>query len=257
MMKKIVSWALRNIPRKYLQRFVHFTTRILSIFYLGSKVKCDVCESSYRKLMPYGRVNSRENALCPNCLSLERHRVIWNYLKDKTDFFSSKLKVLHVAPEICFKDRFKKMSNLEYYTADIESPWADIRMDIMDIPLEDESFDVVFCNHVLEHVEDDVKALKEFYRILRPGGWAILQSPIYYQNETTYEDPSITDPKEREKHFGQDDHHRIYGRDYAERLKMGGFDVEIDDFVEKMSSEERFTKGFESHEIIYLCKKKA
>ena len=254
-MKKIISWALRKIPRKHLQKFVRITTKTASIFYLGNRVKCEVCLHKYRKFLPYGRVNSRENALCPNCLSLERHRVIWEFLKEKTSFFKSNLKVLHVAPEICFTKRFKKLSNLEYYTADLDSPWADIKMDIMDIPLEDNSFDVVICNHVLEHVENDITAMKEFFRILKPGGWAILQSPIYYHLDKTYEDPTITDPLEREKHFGQDDHHRIYGKDYAKRLESGGFEVEVDDFVTRMSEEERFEKGFESHEIIYLCKK--
>ncbi len=256
-MKKIISWALRNIPRKYLQRVVRLSTKITSIFYLGKNVTCNVCEHSYRKFLPYGRVNSRENALCPNCLSLERHRVIWRFIKEHTNLFTDKLEMLHVAPEVCFKDRFKKLSNLTYKTADIESPWADIRMDIQDTQLPDSCFDVVFCNHVLEHVESDTKALSEFFRILRPGGWAILQSPIYYHLDETYEDPTITDPKEREKHFGQDDHHRIYGKDYADRLRAGGFIVEIDNSVAELSDEERFKLGFESHETIYLCKKPA
>lgn len=229
--------------------------KIVALFYKGDKVQCTVCNAKFKKFLPYGRVNSRENALCPNCLSLERHRLLYVFLKEKTTFFSAPLKVLHVAPEICFTKRFKNLKNLDYQTADIESPWADIKMDIMDIPLQDNSYDVVFCNHVLEHVEDDIKAMKEFYRILKPGGWAILQSPIYYHNETTYEDPNITDPKEREKHFGQDDHHRIFGKDYADRLRLGGFTVEPDAFVKELSDDEVFFRGYERHEVIYLCKK--
>ncbi len=254
-MKALFRFALRFIPRKYLQRISTVGLKIFSIFYIGKEVKCNVCESEYRKFMPYGRVKSRENALCPNCQSLERHRVMWMFLKEKTNFFTSKLSVLHVAPEICFIKKFKSLKNLDYKTADIESPWADIKMDIMDIPLGDNSFDVVFCNHVLEHVDSDLIALKEFYRILKPGGWAILQSPIYYHLETTYEDPNITDPKEREKHFGQDDHQRIFGRDYADRLRKGGFIVEPDNMVKRFSKEELFKFGYEDHETIYLCKK--
>ncbi len=256
-MKKIISWALRHIPRKYLQRVVQLAVKLVSVFYIGKKVECTVCGSHFRKFLPYGRVDSRENALCPSCLSLERHRLLYRFLQEKTNFFTANLSVLHVAPEICFIKRFKNMPNLDYKTADIESPWADIRMDIMDIKLPENTFDVIFCNHVLEHVPNDLVAMKQFYRVLKPGGWAILQSPIYYHLETTYEDPTITDPKEREKHFGQDDHHRIFGRDYADRLREAGFVVEEDDAVKKMTAEERYKYGFEEHEIIYLCKKVA
>ena len=254
-MKALFRFALRFIPRKYLQLFSKIGLKILSIFYLGKGVQCTVCDAEYRKFMPYGRIESRENALCPNCLSLERHRLMWTFLKEHTTLFTEKLSLLHVAPEICFIEPFKALKNLDYKTADIESPWADIKMDIMNIPLEDHSFDVIFCNHVLEHVDDDLVALKEFYRVLKPGGWAILQSPIYYHLETTYEDPNITDPKEREIHFGQDDHQRIFGKDYDKRLSKGGFEVEEFDFVKSLSNEEIKRLGYDGRESIYLCKK--
>lgn len=253
-MKKIISWALKVIPRKHLQKFAHFIARLLSIFYKGNKVECPVCSSHYSKFLPYGRgASSRANALCPHCLSLERHRLMWLYLQQKTNFFKGELKVLHVAPELCFMKRFDKLDNLDYITADLESPLAKIKMDVHDIPFDDNTFDVVFCNHVLEHVEDDKKVLSEFKRVLKPGGWGIMQSPMDMKLETTYEDPTITDPKEREKHFRQDDHVRIYGRDYAERLREGGFKVLEEDLQKELPEGQVERYALPSNEKIYLC----
>lgn len=252
-MKRIISWALRTIPRKHLQKFAHIIARMLSIFYIGKKVQCTVCLSHYRKFLPYGRGNSsRPNALCPKCLSLERHRLIWLYLQKKTNFFEGKLKVLHVAPELSFLKRFDRLPNLDYITADIESPLAKVKMDVHDIPFEENTFDVVFCNHVLEHVEDDQKVLGEFKRVLKPGGWAIMQSPMDMTLETTYEDPTITDPKEREKHFKQDDHVRIYGRDYSQRLRKGGFKVIEEDLQSELGPELVKKYALPTDEKIYL-----
>ena len=163
--------------------------------------------------------------------------------------------MLHIAPELCFMDRFESLDNLDYITADIESPLAKVKMDVHQIPFEDESIDVIFCNHVLEHVDDDIKALSEMKRVLKPGGWAILQVPFFHPlPETTYEDKSITDPKEREKAFGQDDHVRMYGKDYASRLAGAGFNVVEDRISEELSSEEK-EKFALPDEIIYRVEK--
>lgn len=226
--------------------------RIMAIFYRGNRVECPVCESRFRKFLPYGRLSSRSNALCPNCLALERHRLIWLYLKRKTDFFTKEAKMLHIAPELCFMNRFEALENLEYISADIESPLAKVKMDIHEIPFEDNSVDIIFCNHVLEHVDDDMKALSEMLRVLRPGGWAILQVPFFYPlPKTTYEDKSIVDPKEREKAFGQDDHVRMYGEDYGERLASSGFKVVEEKLIEELSEEEKSRFALPQNEIIY------
>lgn len=254
-MKALIRFALRKIPRKYLQLFSHILLRIASIFYKGKGVQCNVCSSEFKKFMPYGRVHTRENALCPNCLSLERHRLIKNYLESKTNFFTANLKVLHVAPELCFIKRFEKIHGDNYITADIESPLAKVKMDVHDIPFEENSFDVVMCNHVLEHVTDDHKVLTEFYRILKPGGWAILQSPMDYSMEKTYEDPSIVDPLEREKHFGQDDHLRMFGLDYGQRLSKGGFKVSEEKVSDTYTQEQIKKLGLDKNEIMYFCEK--
>lgn len=257
-MKFLISLFLRKIPRKYLQLFSHVALRMVAIFFVGSKVECSVCNSKFRKFLPYGRIKSRSNALCPKCLSLERHRLIWLYLKEHTDFFTAKRKMLHVAPELCFMDRFEALENLDYITADIESPLAKVKMDIHDIPFEENSFDVIFCNHVLEHVDDDIKALNEMKRVLRPGGWAILQVPFFYPlPKETYEDWSITDPKEREKAFGQDDHVRMYGEDYAKRLASVGFKVVEEKMVIELPEEEVMKYSLPKNEIIYRVEKVA
>ena len=225
---------------------------MVTIFYIGNKVECTVCGSTFKKFLPYGRLKSRSNALCPKCLALERHRLIWLYLKRKTDFFTKEATMLHVAPELCFIDRFESLENLEYITADIESPLAKVKMDIHHIPFEDESIDIIFCNHVLEHVDDDIRALSEIRRVLKPGGWAILQVPFFYPlPETTYEDKSITDPKEREKAFGQDDHVRMYGKDYSNRLASVGFKVKEEKLIEELSKEEIERYALPKDEIIY------
>ncbi|MFC2106890.1 class I SAM-dependent methyltransferase [Bacteroidota bacterium] len=236
-MKTLISFAIRKIPRKHLQKFSHIGLKVISIAYKGNNVECPVCSSKFKKFLPYGRFISRENALCPSCLSLERHRLMWLYLKEKSNFFTDELKVLHIAPEYCFIKRFKSLKNLDYYSADIESPLARVKLDVMDIPFDDKTFDIVFCNHVMEHVDDDIKAMKELHRVLKPGGWGIIQSPINIKREETYEDKSITDPSEREKHFGQNDHQREYGLDYPERLKSAGFKVNVVDMISEMDSE--------------------
>ena len=248
-MKNIISLLIRFVPRKYLQLFSGVGLKALGIFYVGNEVKCPICGSQYRKFLPYGRINPRPNALCPSCLSLERHRLIWLYLKEKTNFFSSQLDVLHIAPEPCFMKRFEKQHGDNYITADIESPLAKVKMDIHQIPFPENKFDVVLCNHVLEHVQDDIKAMSEIRRVLKPGGWAIMQVPFFSPvPEVTIEDPTITGPREREKAFGQDDHVRKFGKDYSKRIERAGLKSVEDNFAK--SQPERY--GLQREEIIFI-----
>lgn len=160
--------------------------------------------------------------------------------------------MLHIAPELCFLDRFEAMDNLEYVTADIESPLAKVKMDIHDIPFEENTFDIIFCNHVLEHVDSDIRALEEMRRVLKPGGWAILQVPFFYPlNEETTEDPNIKDPHERERLFGQDDHVRLYGKDYSKRLSSVGFNVQEEKLVYELDQVEIVKFALPREEVIY------
>jgi len=253
--KTIISFLLRKVPRKYLQLFSHYGLRLLAIFYKGKGVECPVCKSEFKKFLPYGR-QSRPNALCPNCLALERHRLIWLYLQRKTDFFTAKRKMLHIAPELSFMDSFEALPNLEYITGDIESPLAKVKMDIHEIPFEENTFDVIFCNHVLEHVADDITAMQEMRRVLKPGGWAILQVPFFYPlKEITYQNDTIVDPKEREKHFGQDDHVRMYGKDYGKRLASAGFKVTEEQLIHELPAEEVKRFALPQEEIIFRVEK--
>jgi SAM-dependent methyltransferase len=205
--------------------------------------------------MPYGRTNPRNNALCPSCLALERHRLMWLYLQKKTNFFKDPLKVLHVAPEHCFIDRFEAMKNLDYITADIESPLAKVKMDIHAIPFEANTFDVAFCNHVMEHVDNDIQAMGELHRVLKPNGWAIVQSPMDVTRATTLEDPTITSEADREKHYWQKDHVRLYGLDYKERLEKAGFQVKADTFVKELDKQIVEKYALPEGEIVYFCRK--
>ncbi len=256
-MKTLIALLIRYVPRKYLQRLSGLGLRMLGLFYLGNRVECPICTHHYRTFLPYGRVNPRANALCPFCQSLERHRLIWLYLKEKTDFFSTQRDVLHVAPELCFVKRFEKQHKDKYVTADLESPWAQVKMDIHHIPFPENCFDRVFCNHVLEHVEDDIKALREIRRVLRPGGWAILQVPFFYPVPAfTLEDISVTSPRTREKLFGQADHVRKYGRDYPDRIAQAGLVAVADAFGQRLSDEQAARYGVMKNEVIYVGIKK-
>jgi SAM-dependent methyltransferase len=254
-MKYLISWVLRNIPRKYIQLVAHQFLKMYSLFLKGDQVHCPVCNGHFKKFLPYGRLNPRENALCPSCLTLERHRLMYLFLEQETDFFSSRPKLLHVAPEYCFIDRFEKLLGSNYITADIESPLAKVKMDLHHIPFEDDTFDVIFCNHVLEHVENDFQCMQEIRRVLKPSGFALLQSPQRYDLATTYEDATITDPKQREIHFLQDDHLRIYGRDYGDQLKKSGITIKEVNMIEKLGLIKSTEMGLPLNEIIYLATK--
>jgi len=252
-MKKFLKFLLNKLPRTWLIRFSGLFTFLISPFYRGKKLNCPVCQKSYKTFLPYGYAEGiRDNRLCPGCLTLERHRLLWLYFKSKTSLFTEHHKVLHVAPEQPFFKRFRKMKNLEYITGDLESPLADVKMDIQKIPFPDNTFDVVICNHVLEHVDNDKKAMQEVYRILKKGGWAILQVPIDNKRDKTYEDPLIVSAEERTKHFGQYDHRRVHGTDYGKRLTEAGFTVKEEHFIDEFSQEEIDYHRLPIDEIIYL-----
>lgn len=255
-MKKIAKFLLNTIPRPLLINLSIFLRPLIYLFFKGTKFNDPIDGKSYRKFLPYGYGKQRENALSPGTLSLERHRQMWLYLQNKTDFFTKNYKVLHIAPEQEFLRRFKKMVNLDYTSADLYSPIVDVKADILDLPFENESFDIIFCNHVLEHIEEDQKAMSELYRVMRKDGWGIFQVPMKNSLEKSYEDFSIKDPKERQKHFGQYDHVRWYGMDYFDRLKKAGFEVDINFYSKKFSEEEITRFGLMENEILPIVSKK-
>lgn len=254
-MGRLISLLIRFIPRKYLQLVSGLGLRIVGVFMAGSNVTCPICKHSYKKFLPYGRFDPRPNALCPSCLSLERHRLIWLFLRERSNFFEAPQQVLHIAPEQCFMKRFEAVHHDGYITADIESPLAKVKMDIHRMPFDDNRFDFLLCNHVLEHVDDDRKALSEIKRVLKPGGKAILLVPFFNPvPEKTYEDKTITEPKAREKAFGQSDHVRMYGKDYPDRLRQAGFIVNEDKLAYTLTKEQQYAMGI-TPEIIYQVTK--
>jgi SAM-dependent methyltransferase len=228
---------------------------VLAFFLRGNTYTDPIDNKSFRKFLPYGYGKQRDNVLSPSTLSLERHRLLWLYLKNETDFFTSEKRVLHFAPEQAFYKRFRKMKNLEYVTTDLNSPLADVKADICNLPFKDNSFDVILCNHVLEHIPDDSKAMQELYRVMKPGGWGIFQIPQDLNRMVTFEDNSITDKKQRAAIFGQYDHVRIYGRDYFDKLRSVGFIVTEVDYTKQLNELEVKKFALAKGEIIPLVKK--
>lgn len=254
-MQKIFKFFLNLLPRPLLIRLSYWVGPMIAWYYRGSNYQDPIDGKTYRKFLPYGYVKVRENVLAPGTLSLERHRLFWLYLKNETSFFTQSLKVLHFAPEQAFLEKFRNLANINYTTTDLNSPIADVKADICDLPFEDNSFDFIICNHVLEHIPDDTKAMNELYRVLAPNGIAILQVPYDREREVTYTDDSIIQPKERAEIFGQYDHVRIYGMDYFSKLATVGFKIEAVDYTSKFTSEEieryRLPKG----ELIPVARK--
>ena len=259
-MKRFIKYILNHIPRPVLQRIAEWAVPIMGLWYIGKGKECPLCGCRRRKFMPYGYVTQRENALCPNCLALERHRTLWLWLLRESDIGRGAMalpRLLHVAPEVALMRKFSKIYASQpekYVTADLESPLADMHFDIQHIPLEDESFDAVICNHILEHVEDDHQAMREILRILRKGGWGVILSPIDMQREETFEDDTITDEAERTRIFGQYDHRRIYGRDYAKRLEKAGFEVYECDYANFIPAKEKELYAL-TDELLYIVRK--
>ena len=256
---RTIKWTLNAIPRTALQRVAGWAVPALGLLYMGKGRECPICGSKRRKFLPYGYGPVREDALCPRCLSLERHRLLWHYLvhSSEQERFKGLPTILHIAPEVCLMKQFKRMyepAPYSYITADLESPLADMYFDVQQIPMDDQSVDIVICNHLLEHVESDHKALKEIYRIMRHGGMGVMLAPIDYSREKTFEDDTITDPKQRAEVFGQYDHRRIYGRDYLERLRAAGFEAEEIDYAATFTEQQRTLYSFGCDKL-YIVRK--
>lgn len=254
-MKKLFKIILNTIPRPLLIRLSYVARPILTFFLSGNKFTDPIDGKSFKSFLPYGYGTQRNNVLSPSTLSLERHRLLWLYLKNKTDFFTTQKKVLHFAPEQAFYKRFRNMKHLDYTTTDLNSPLADVKADICNLPFDDNTYDIIFCNHVLEHIPDDTKAMQELYRVLKPGGMGIFQIPQDLSRATTFEDNTITDKAERAKIFGQYDHVRVYGRDYFDKLRRIGFNVDEVDYTSNLTEEEVTKYCLAKGEIIPVVSK--
>lgn len=251
------------IPNILLQRYHNFRRYRKNRIIIGNNVECSICKSQFNFFQSYGQPQ-RKNAKCHNCGSLERHRLLWKYFNEELDFFNENTKgsVLHFAPEKFFYDFIDSFGNVEYIPCDLfpeqyqfEGNSETKKVDIINIPFENNYFDFIICNHVLEHIPDDTLAMSELYRVMKKGGCGVFQVPINYNRKSTYEDFSISTPKGREKAFGQADHVRWYGLDYKERLEKVGFKVEVDNYVKRFSKKELKRYGFISSELIYKVSK--
>ena len=254
-MKKLFKLVLNTIPRPILIRLSYVARPILAFLLKGDTFTDPIDGKSFKMFLPYGYGNQRNNVLSPSTLSLERHRLLWLYLNNETDFFTSKIKknVLHFAPEQAFYKRFRNQKNIVYTTTDLFSPLADVKADICNLPFDDNQYDLILCNHVLEHIPDDTKAMQELFRVLKPGGMAILQIPQDLNREQTFADDTITDQKERAKLFGQYDHVRVYGRDYFDKLRSIGFRVVEEDYTHKIAPQLVEKYCLAKGEIIPVC----
>ncbi|TDU42838.1 methyltransferase family protein [Gelidibacter sediminis] len=254
-MKKLFKLILNTIPRPILIRLSYVARPVLAFILKGNQFTDPIDGKSFRRFLPYGYGTQRNNVLSPSTLSLERHRLLWLYLKRDTDFFSAPKKVLHFAPEQAFYKRFRAMKHLDYVTTDLHSPLADVKADICNLPFKDNEYDIILCNHVLEHIPDDTKAMQELYRIMKPGGYGIFQIPLDINRVETFEDDTITDQKERAAIFGQYDHVRIYGRDYFDKLRTIGFTVEEVDYTATLSDADVLRYCLAKGEVIPVVRK--
>lgn len=251
-MKLIVRLLLNLFTRTFLIRTSLLFKPFFDIFFKGTKFTDPINNKSYSYFFPYGYNKQRKNALCPGTFSLERHRLLWLYLKKETDFFNSNNKILHFAPEQCFHKFFKSFFK-NYTTTDLNSPIVDIKADICNLPFNDNSFDYILCNHVLEHIYDDEKAMKEIYRILNKNGIAILQVPIDINSNCTHEGRDINNKQDRNKLFGQYDHLRMYGLDYFKKLKNIGFKVKNENYLSNISQDEKDKYSLHNAGSIPVC----
>jgi hypothetical protein len=219
--------------------------------------ECPVCGTVVEAFLPSGLQRVVPDRMCPTCTSLERHRAVWLYFRQRTDLFTAPHRLLDVAPDRAFGPRLAALPNVDYLSADLVSPKAMIRLDLTQIPHPDASFDVIYVSHVLEHIPDDRRAMREIHRVLKPGGWAVLLVPMF--GATTREDPTVVDPAERERLFGQDNHVRMYGHDgeYERRLREAGFDVTAEHFVAELDPTLVRRYRLQTDELIHLCAKPA
>ena len=267
--QKAISGAARTVASRLSGFRSRLGTNRKRLSFFGLKHKCPFCYSRLRKFLPFGfsfpvleakhvvGAGRRQNALCPVCNSSDRERLVYLYCLSKTEIFRAPSRLLHIAPEQCMANVLMAHANIDYVSADLESPNAMVRMDLTALALPERSFDAIICNHVLEHVADDAAAMRELYRVLKPGGWAILQVPISLSLDATYEDFSIKTASGREEAFGQNDHVRIYAKDYETRLSRACFEVKKFQWV---SEPEDFGGaknlfGLNKEECVYVASK--
>jgi len=250
MAKKYLPFQIRIIVRKFIFR-IKYLIQLVKTGFRNDNVFCPIKRKFYRQFLEY-----RYDKLTPSNGAWSRHRLLWLYLIYNTDLLKrkDKIKLLHPSPELCFYEKFIRMQTIDYYPSDISEKGL-LNIDLTDIQYPDNYFDYIICNHILEHIPDDIKAIKELYRVLKDSGTAIIMVPINEKFDKTYEDLSITTSKERERHFGQWDHVRWYGMDIKERFISAGFYVEMIRYSDLFDIEMRNNMGLCDDFIIVLHKR--
>jgi SAM-dependent methyltransferase len=263
---KSITTVSQLEPVKRSRALSGFLRKIRAFAYAGDQYECPYCNGKFSQFLSYGNPKSRfqrddvvpgvyrENVLCPACDSLERERLIKLYLERKTDILNRKTKALHVAPERKLEEFLSSQPHVEYVSMDISNK-AMLKADLTSLGIRDSTFDVIICSHVLEHVADDLKAMAELNRIIRPDGWAILQVPIAYSLEKTIEGNDADSPDRREELFGQKNHVRLYGRDYFERLQKSGLSVREISPGEIVGESLISRYGLNPKENLFVCSK--
>jgi SAM-dependent methyltransferase len=249
----------RIIPERQRIRLLMLRMQIKSLACIGNTFYCNCCRKTFSRFLPYGNIR-RENACCPWCHSLERTRVLQCYLEKETDLFTQERKVLHFAPEWIIRKRFLASPGRKgYFSADINPALADHLVDITQIPFPDNHFDFIICSHVLGHVEDEIRAVDEMYRVLKQGGEALVMTVLDLGNTSTFEDPALISPEERLAAYGEPDLLRLHGTDFRQRLQREDVGVEVIDYRQKLSEAEnhRMSTGNGEREMIFRCRKKA
>lgn len=251
----IKNFVKKHISERQRLTLKHQLFKLRGLYYWGNQVYCNCCEGSFRKFLPFGKIK-RLGADCPYCHSLERNRLLLFYLQKETGFFTQKLKVLHFAPEYILEKRFKKLSNLEYLSADLNPELAMSKQDITDIQFTDNNFDMIICSHVLMHVPEEEKAISELYRVQKKGGTTFLMTKIDFGRKETFEVPGVSSEEDRLRTYGDDEIFRVHGTDFAERVRKAGFIVEEIDYVALLGKQyKKF--GLGTGEIIFKCTKAA
>ena len=247
--------SLRFAKKKILPQLIEALLAVRALLFVGNKHVCPCCGWKLRAFTHGGTsFKTRHHGYCPRCNAKARHRRDWLFLQEKTNLFRDDLRVLHVSPKYSLLRRLQRMGNLDYTAVDLYTrPHMDVKMNLAATPLRSNIFDAIICIHVLEHVKDDRSAMHELYRVLKPGGWALISVPVRF-DQPTYEDPTITTPDGRRRAFGETSHYRVYGNDLAERLEAYGFQVQID-YGQDLDAQTMARYGLLDDENVFFCTK--
>ena len=252
-MRNLLELALRG-PTGFTVKRLGLVAR--GVLHLGRRYRCPVCGWALRSFTARGSVLQRTvDGYCPRCDAKARHRRIWLYLSRHTDLWSGRQRLLEIAPVWAFSRRFRAMDAIHYTGVDLRAagPHVTVVGDVAALPLDDASVDNVLCVHVLEHVARDRQAMAELHRVLAPGGWALISVPLRL-DRPTYEDVTVTEPRDRLRLFGEEDHVRLYGLDLRDRLEAAGFSVECD-CADELPQDDCRRFGLRRDEHLFLCRK--